>query len=230
MFDFPLTNYLFNHFDVVWERTVEHLVLSGTSLGIALLISLPLGLLLSRVRLLATPVLGLLGIVYTIPSFAFFAFLVGFVGIGAQPAIIALTSYALVILVRNTMVGFNSVAPSVKEAARGMGMNGWQMLWRIEIPLALPIIVAGVRIASLSTIALATIGAWIGAGSLGQLLRDGLPNPSTGKLYAGVIVIAAIAIAADIIFRIVERFANPVRRPIFPVQSSKRQSISSLET
>src|SRR5829696_5353398 len=114
MYDFPLTDYLFNHFDVVWERTVEHLVISGTSLGIALLISLPLGLLLSRVRALATPILGLLGIVYTIPSFAFFAFLVGIVGIGAQPAIIALTSYALVVLVRNTMVGFNSVDPAVK--------------------------------------------------------------------------------------------------------------------
>ncbi|HKP51214.1 MAG TPA: ABC transporter permease [Chloroflexia bacterium] len=230
MFDFPLTKYLFDHFDVVWERMVEHLVISGTSLGIALLISLPLGLLLSRVRVLATPVLGLLGIIYTIPSFAFFAVLVGFVGIGAQPAIIALTSYALVILVRNIMVAFNSVDPAVKEAARGMGMNGGQVLWRIEVPLALPIVIAGVRIAALSTIALTTIGAWIGAGTLGQLLRDGLPNPSTGKLYAGVIAIAAIAIATDILFRLVERLANPTRKPARRIQSATPQPISGLQS
>src|SRR4026209_1935016 len=94
MADFPLTDYFFTHFDVVWERTLEHLTLSGTALGIALLISLPVGLLISRVRFLATPVLGLLGVIYTIPSFALFALLVSFSGIGAETAIIALTAYA----------------------------------------------------------------------------------------------------------------------------------------
>ncbi len=209
MYSFPLTDYLFNHFDIVWQRTVEHLTLSGISLGIAILIALPLGLLLSRVKGLATPVLVLLGIVYTIPSFALFAFLVGFVGIGAEPAIIALTSYALVVLVRNTLVAFNSVDASVKEAARGMGMNGAQVLWRIELPLALPIIIAGIRIAALSTIGLTTIAAWIGAGSLGQILRDGLArDPSGSKLYAGVITIAIIAVATDLIFRLAEHLTR----------------------
>lgn len=206
MYSFPLTDYLFMHFDVVWARTLEHLALSGTSLGLAMLIALPLGLVLSRVKALAVPVLGVLGVIYTIPSFAFFAFLVGFVGIGAEPAIIALTSYALVVLVRNTMVAFNSVDPAVKEAARGMGMSGSQMLWRIELPLALPIIIAGIRIAALSTIGLTTIAAWIGAGSLGQILRDGLARDPTGsKLYAGVITIGIIAVATDLIFRLAER-------------------------
>jgi osmoprotectant transport system permease protein len=209
VFSSPLTDYLFAHFDVVWERTLEHLTLSGTSLGIALLISLPLGLLLSRVRPLAVPVLGLLGIIYTIPSFALFAFLVSFVGIGAQPAIIALTAYALVVLVRNIMVAFNSVDPAVKEAARGMGMNGGQLLWRIEVPLALPIAIAGVRIAALSTIGLTTIAAWIGAGSLGQIIRDGLArDPTYSRLYAGVIAIGVIAIAADLTFRLFERIVR----------------------
>ncbi len=212
MFDSPLTNYLFSHFDVVWGRTLEHLTLAGISLGIAVLISLPLGLVLSRVKALATPVLGVLGVVYTIPSFALFAFLVNVTGIGAQPAIIALTSYALVVLVRNTTVAFNGVDAMVKEAARGMGMSGAQILWRIEIPLALPIIIAGIRIAALSTIGLTTISAWIGAGTLGQILRDGLArDPTYSRLYAGVIAIGAIAIATDLIFRLAERLVSVPR-------------------
>lgn len=198
-----LTQYLFEHFDRVWPRLVEHVTISGISLLIALVISLPLGLLLSRVHTLATPVLGFLGVIYTIPSFALFAFLVPFTGIGAQPAIIALTAYALVVLVRNTMVAFNSVDPAVKEAARGMGMSGTQILWRIETPLALPVLVAGMRIATLSTVALTTVAAWIGAGGLGQLLKDGVNNPP--KLYAGVICVGIMALVADQIFRLMER-------------------------
>lgn len=213
MYDFPLTDYLFTHFDVVWDRTLEHLALSGTSLGIALLISLPMGLLLSRVRSLATPVLGLLGVIYTIPSFAFFAFLVSFSGIGAGTAVIALTAYALVVLVRNIMVAFNSVDPAVMESARGMGMSAAQLLWRIEVPLALPVVIAGVRIAALSTIGLTTIAAWIGAGSLGQILRDGISrDPTYSRLYAGVIAIGTIAIITDIIFRLAEKVTGVPKR------------------
>jgi osmoprotectant transport system permease protein len=198
-------DYLFNHFDRVWPRVVEHLTLSGESLLLATLIALPLGLFLSRVPWLATPVLGVLGIIYTIPSLALFIFLVSFVGIGigAKPVIIALTLYGLVVLVRNTMVAFNGVSPAIKEAARGMGMNGGQVLWRIEIPLALPIIVAGLRIGALSIISLTTIAAWITAGGLGQLLKDGIND--TSKLFAGIICIAVIAILTDFIFRLIGR-------------------------
>ncbi|MEO8288504.1 MAG: ABC transporter permease [Chloroflexota bacterium] len=196
-------DYLFNNFDRVWPRLVEHLLISGISLAIAIVIALPLGLLLNRVSWLTTPVLSVLGIIYTIPSFAMFAFLIPFTGIGAEPAIVALTLYALVVLVRNTMVAFNSVDPAVKEAARGMGMSSRQILWRIEIPLALPIIVAGMRIGALATIGLTTIAAWIGAGGLGQILKDGINN--SPKLYAGVICIAGIAILTDLIFRLLSR-------------------------
>jgi osmoprotectant transport system permease protein len=200
-----ITSYLVLHFDRVWPRIVEHLLLCGMSLLIALVISLPTGLLLSRVGRLSTPVLLVLNIIYTIPSLALFAFLLLLpdMSIGTQPAVIALTAYALSVLVRNTMVAFNGVDPSVKEAARGMGMSGMQMLWRVETPLALPVIIAGMRIATLSTIGLATIAAWIGAGGLGQILREGINDPS--KLYAGVISVAVMALAADLIFRAIER-------------------------
>lgn len=209
-----LTDYLFNRFDRVWPRLVEHLTISSISLLIALVIALPLGLFLSRRQDVATPVLVVLGIIYTIPSFALFAFLVPFTGIGAQPAIIALVLYSLVVLVRNTMVGFNGVDPAVKEAARGMGMSSSQVLWRVEVPLALPVIVAGARIATLATVALTSIAAWIGAGGLGQLLREGINSSS--KLYAGVICVGAMAIGFDLIFRLVERIVQ------VPTGSQKR--------
>jgi osmoprotectant transport system permease protein len=197
-------DYLINNWDRVWPRIVEHLTVSGLSLVLALAISLPLGLLLNRRQALGAPVLLVLGTIYSIPSLALLALLVPFVGIGLQPAVIALTAYALVVLVRNTMVGFNNVDPAVKEAATGMGMSGRQMLWRIEVPLALPVVVAGIRIAALSTIALTAVaGLAVGAGGLGQILKEGINNPS--KLYAGVISIAAIAIATDGLFRLLER-------------------------
>lgn len=203
------TQYLFDHLDRVWPRFVEHLYLSAAALAIALVIALPLGLILNRVRPLRDPVLFVLDMLYTIPSFALFALLVPIMGLGAQPAITALTIYSLFILARNTLVGYDGVDPAVKEAALGMGMDRRQVLWRIETPLALPVIIAGIRIATLSTVGLATIAAWIGAGGLGQLLRDSLGNLdlaiNQSKLYAGLICIATIALSADLFFRLVER-------------------------
>src|SRR5687768_16126291 len=196
-------SYLFESFDRVLPRLVEHLGMVSISLLIAAGISLPLGLALSRARGLATPVLGVLGVIYTIPSFAFLALLVPVTGLGQRSAVVALSAYALVVITRNTIVAFEGVDPSVKEAARGMGMSTRQMLLRIEVPLAAPVVLAGLRIATLSTIALATIAAWIGAGGLGLLLKDGINNPA--KLYAGVICVAGMAVVADLLYRLVER-------------------------
>jgi osmoprotectant transport system permease protein len=197
---------------------LEHIMLSGTALLIALVIALPLGLAISKLKPAAAPVLGVLDVIYTIPSFALFAFLVPLTGIGTQPALIALSAYALVVLVNNTMVAFNGVDSAVREAARGMGMSTWQSLWRIEVPLALPIIIAGIRIATLSTVGLTTIAAWIGAGGMGQLLRDGMNDPTYSKLYAGIISIGLIAVAADLVFRILERLVS------VPTQQNARKS------
>jgi osmoprotectant transport system permease protein len=206
-----VTRYLVASFDKVWPRVVEHVQISVTSMFFALLIALPIGLLASRRKALANSVLGTLAVIYTIPSFALFAFLVPIMGIGPQPAVIALTAYALVFLVRNTVVGFNSVDRDVIEAARGMGMNRAQILRKIEVPLALPVVVAGVRIATLSTVGLATIAAWIGAGGLGQLLRDGMNDPTGSKLYAGVICVGVLAIGSDLLLRLAERLARAAR-------------------
>ena len=204
-----LTRYLFENFgEKVWPRMLEHITLSCTALLIALIIALPVGLAISKLKPAAAPVLGVLGVIYTIPSFALFAFLVPITGIGTTPALTALVAYALVVLVHNTMVAFNGVDPAVREAAKGMGMSPLQSLWRVEVPLALPIIIAGIRIATLSTIGLTTIAAWIGAGGMGQLLRDGMNDPTYSKLYAGIISIGLIAIAADLVFRLLERLVS----------------------
>ncbi|MDQ3929517.1 MAG: ABC transporter permease [Chloroflexota bacterium] len=204
-----LTRYFFENFgDKVWPRMLEHVTLSGIALGIALTVALPLGLAISKFKPAAAPVLGVLGVIYTIPSFALFAFLVPITGIGTVPALIALSAYALVVLVHNTMVAFNGVDAAVKEAARGMGMSPLQVLGRIEVPLALPVIIAGIRIAALSTVGLTTIAAWIGAGGMGQLLRDGMNDPTYSRLYAGIISIGLVAVAADLLFRLLERLAT----------------------
>jgi osmoprotectant transport system permease protein len=135
--------YLFNNFGVVASRFGEHLRLTAIALLIALLIALPLGVLIHRIKWLESPIMSLLNMLYTIPSLALLVLLVPFLGLGANTAIVVLVIYAQVILVRNILVGLNGVNPDIVEAARGMGMNGWQRFFKIEVPLALPVMIAG---------------------------------------------------------------------------------------
>ncbi|HWE60489.1 MAG TPA: ABC transporter permease, partial [Chloroflexota bacterium] len=167
-------SYLLDHRDQVLTLFIQHLQLAGTALGISLLIALPLGILISRYPHLYVPVIGVLGAIYTIPSLALLALLVPFVGIGQEPAHIALVAYAQLILVRNIVTGIRGVDAAVIEAAFGMGMSPFQVLWRIELPLALPVIIAGVRIATIAIIGIGTVAAYIDAGGLGTLLFEGV--------------------------------------------------------
>lgn len=183
-----------------------HIRLTLWTLGISLAIAIPLGTLVARVPVLYTPVIGLLGMIYTIPSLALFAILVSYVGIGFRNAIVALVAYAQFILVRNVVVGLRGVDPFVIEAARGMGMNGRQILLKIEYPLALPTMLAGLRIATVATIAIASIGYLIDAGGLGQLLFDGINNSflTTSELQVGAIAVSLLALTADLLLRMAE--------------------------
>jgi osmoprotectant transport system permease protein len=193
--------YIFDRWERVSPRFIEHLQIVGISLGIALLIALPLGILISRVRWLSAPVLGVLGVLYTIPSLAFLAFFVPIYGLGFTTTVIVLVIYAQTMLVRNIALGFTGIDRSLIEAARGMGMSGNQVFWQVELPLAIPVIVAGMRIATLSNISIATVGAWVGAGGLGQLLR--VDNPRLNA--AGIICVVFIALVADQLYRLLER-------------------------
>jgi osmoprotectant transport system permease protein len=197
--------YLVENFPHVAELFGEHLRLTLLALAIALAIALPAGVLLARVRWLRGPVLGVLGVIYTIPSLSLLVLLIPLLGLGLRPAVIALVAYAQLVLVRNVLVGLTGVDPAVVEAARGMGMSGAQRFWRVELPLALPLILAGVRLATLSIIGIGTVAFLVGAGGLGRLLFEGVMTSNREKIVAGAIAVAVLAFAANAILRLLER-------------------------
>jgi osmoprotectant transport system permease protein len=189
-----------NHTEVL-ELTAEHLWLVGASIMLAVLIGIPLGILITRWPVLRRPVLAGANIIQTIPSLALFGFLLPAPWIGARAdrlAILALTLYALLPLIRNTYTGIQGVDRAVVEAGRGMGMTDGQLLWQVEFPLALSVIIAGVRVAAVISIGLATIAAAIGAGGLGEYIFRGLAMVNNQVILAGAIPAAALAILADV--------------------------------
>ncbi len=189
-----------NHTEVL-ELTGEHLWLVGASITLAVLIGIPLGILITRSPILKKPVLGGANIIQTIPSLALFGFLLPAPWIGARAdrlAILALTLYALLPLISNTYTGIKGVDRAVVEAGRGMGMTDRQLLWQVELPLALGVIIAGIRVAAVISIGLATIAAAIGAGGLGEYIFRGLAMVNNQVILAGAIPAATLAILADV--------------------------------
>jgi osmoprotectant transport system permease protein len=197
-------DYLFRRPDRVWALTVQHLELSATAVLIALLFAIPLGVLASRSQRIATPLLGVLGAIYTVPSLAFLAILIPSLGIGRRPAIVVLAAYAQIFLVRNIATGLRGVDPATMEAAIGLGMTRWQQFIKVRWPLALPVVIAGVRTAAVTTISLAAIAAWIGAGGLGTLLFEGITRNDPNRILAGTIAITALALLTDAVLRFAE--------------------------
>lgn len=197
--------YLIEHPGVVLQLLGQHLWLTGATLTVAFSLALPLGLLAARRPRVRGPLLGVLGLLYTIPSLALFVLLIPVMGLGVLPAVTALVVYAQVILVRNITVGLLGVDPAVLEAARGVGMSPWQSFWRVELVLALPVILAGVRVAILTTIGIGTIAAFINAGGLGTLLFMGVSQSYPDKIIAGAVAVSALALLADGLIRLVER-------------------------
>lgn len=190
----------------------EHASLTIISVFLAQAISLPLAVVASRWRPLETGLLGALGIVYTIPSLALFAFLVPFTGLSRTSALIGLTAYNLLVLVRNDLAGLAAVPAEVKEAAAGLGLSAGRRLLRIELPLALPAIVAGLRVATVSTVALVPITALIGQGGFGQFINEGLDDLFKTPLVVGISSSIALAVLADLGLVAVERRLTPWSR------------------
>ncbi|MEX0268327.1 ABC transporter permease [Leptolyngbyaceae cyanobacterium UHCC 1019] len=189
--------FLIRYGSEIVQRTGEHLLLVGIAVAIAILISIPLGVLITRKKALRQPVLAIANILQTIPSLALFGLLIPLVGIGAAPAIIALTVYSFLPIIRNTYTGIMNVDPAVREAGRGMGMTDWQLLSRVELPLALGVILAGVRVAVVIAVGIATIAAAIGAGGLGVFIFRGIAVVNNQLILAGAVPAAAIALIAD---------------------------------
>jgi osmoprotectant transport system permease protein len=205
-FDWAWTS---RHLDDVAAKILAHLVLTGLAVGIGLLISLALALLIVRYRWLDTPVTWIAGILYTIPSLALFALLVPFWGFSLRTAEVGLVSYTLLILIRNIVAGLRGVPPEVREAAVGMGYSPAQVLVRVDLPLALPVIIAGVRIATVTTIGLVTVTAIIGRENLGQFILEGINQLFSTKIVLGAVLSIALAIAADVLLLGVQRLVAP---------------------
>jgi osmoprotectant transport system permease protein len=184
----------------VWARSVEHIGLVAASMAIALAIGLPLGIAIVGRKALQRWVIGAANVVQTIPSLALFGFLIPVPwigGVGASTAIVALSLYALLPILSNTSTGIAEVDPAVVEAARGMGMTPGQVLWQVQLPLAAPVLLAGIRVATVLCIGIATIAAAVGAGGLGVFIFRGVAMVNNSVILAGAIPAALLAIAAD---------------------------------
>ncbi len=205
-------SYLISNPGEVLTLLLQHLRMTSIALGVAIAISVPLALLVTRLRWLAVPVLGGLGVLYTIPSLALIIFLVPLFGLNANSVIVAMVLYTQVILVRNLTVGLAGINPAVLEAARGMGMSVAQRWWRVQVPLVLPVFLAGVRIAAIVAIAIATIGAKFNAGGLGKLLFDGIQTNRYDKIVAGAIAVAVLAFVINGLLLALEHYAKPQQR------------------
>lgn len=206
-------------FDFIFQRkleiltlTLEHVRLTGISVLLAILTGVPLGILLTRIQWLARWVLGIAGVIQTIPSLALLGFLLPLPligGIGATPAVVALFLYSLLAIIRNTYTGIKQVNPAVKEAARGMGMTEWQILRMVEVPLSLPMIMAGIRISSVICVGIATLCAAIGAGGLGQFIFRGISMVNNAMILAGAVPAAILALLLDFTLGQLEKSLTP---------------------
>jgi osmoprotectant transport system permease protein len=185
------------HLDDVLAQLVEHVELTAIAVTVGFLISFPLGVFAYRHRRIYPPLTWTAGFLYTIPSLALFAFMVPYTGLSTVTAEIGLISYTLLIFIRNIVAGLDSVPEDVREAARGMGYTPRQLLWRVEVPLALPVINAGLRIATVTTIGLVTVTALIGKGGLGQFILVGLRRFFPTPIVIATVLSMAIAISAD---------------------------------
>jgi osmoprotectant transport system permease protein len=202
-------DWAFDHLGEIGQRTLEHLQLTLLAVVIGFIISFPVAVYAHRHRRIYPPITWVSGFLYTIPSLALFAFLVPFTGLSFTTAEIGLVSYTLLILIRNTVAGLDGVPADVKEAARGMGYTSRQMLWLVELPLATPVIVAGLRIATVTTIGLVTVTSLIGLGGLGYFILRGMQQFFSTATLIGAVLSMALAIAADRLLIMAERRITP---------------------
>lgn len=189
----------------VLSLLLQHIYLSAAAIILAALIAIPGGILISRVKILGGPLIAIAGVLYNIPSLALFGFLVPFFGIGSVTALIALCIYAILPLLRNTYIGLTEVDPAIVEAAKGMGVNDWQLLIRVQLPLALPVIMTAFRQVVVMTIGVTAIAAFVGAGGLGILVFRGRGMMDTPMIVYSTLLIALLAVIADRSFGLVER-------------------------
>jgi osmoprotectant transport system permease protein len=196
--------WLRNNWDQVFAALGEHIVISFTALGIAFVLSLAIGIWAARSDRVFRWAIAASSFLYTIPTLAFLALLIPIVGLGRANAIICMVAFSLMIMIRNVATGIREVPADVVDAARGMGMRPLEILTKIELPLALPVIVAGLRIATVTVISVAVVAAYVNAGGLGTLIFNGISNDFAPKIWVGALTSCALAVAADLSLAAVE--------------------------
>jgi osmoprotectant transport system permease protein len=201
-----------DHTDDMVTRTINHVIFTGIAVSLGFAISLVLSLVIIRYRWAYGPITGVAGLLYTIPSLALFGLLIPITGFTVTTAEIALVSYTLLILIRNTVAGLDGVPSDVREAAVGMGFSSLQVLVKVDLPLALPVIVAGLRVATVTTIGLVTVTALIGMENLGTFITDGLQRLFITPVLVGAVLSIALAVAADVALLGVQRLVAPWTR------------------
>jgi len=205
-------DWLLSHAGDIGQRVGEHLELTGLAVGIGLMISFVLSLWILREPRTFAPIISVTGILYTIPSLALFALLIPFTGLSIVTAEIGLVSYTLLILVRGIVGGVRAVPAEVREAAVGMGYTNGRLLWEVELPLATVVIVAAVRVATVTTIGLTTVTALIGQGGLGFFILDGIQRLFSTPLIVGAALSIGLAVAADAALLLIQRWLTPWTR------------------
>jgi len=192
-----------------WEQVAvalaEHIVIAGSALAIAFVLSLAIGIAAARSQRVFDAAIAVSGILYTVPTLAFLALLIPIVGLGKTNAIICMVAFSLMILVRNIATGIREVPADVTDAARGMGMSATEVLWKVELPLAMPVIVAGLRIAAVTVISVTVVAAYVNAGGLGTIIFNGIASDHPPKIVTGAVAACLLAIGVDVSLAALER-------------------------
>ncbi len=206
--------FIYKNSDRCWSLTLEHIWIVFFSVLIATVIAVPAGILITRNETIARKVINTANILMTVPSIALFGLMLPFLslfgqGLGKVPAIIALVLYSQLPIIRNTYTGIKNIPPSLIEAGRGIGMGSWTRMWQIEIPVAVPVIIAGLRTAAVMNIGIAAIAAYIGAGGLGVFIQQGIARVYDEMILAGALLVALLAIFIDLFMALIERILTP---------------------
>lgn len=206
-------SYVTANLDSILEALRAHVLLTVETMIVAIVVAIPLAIVAYWVRPLASPILGVSAVLYTIPSLALFAFLAPFTGITTTTVLIGLILYALLLIIRNTLVGLQRVPPDVLEAAKGMGYGRLGRLWHVELPLAMPGIISGIRLATVSTVALVTVGVIVGQGGLGELIDAGLHNGNNrAQITTGLLLCVALGLLFDLFIALIGYLVTPWNR------------------
>ena len=194
----------------ILSLTLEHIELTAIAVGLSILVGVPLGILISYVKPLSKPILGIANVIQAIPSLALLGLSIPLLGIGEVPSVVMVIIYSLLPIIKNTFIGLNNIDPLTMEAARGIGLTKTQRLFKIQLPLALPVIMAGVRISAVTAVGLMTMAAFIGAGGLGYLIFSGIRTVSNAQILAGAIPACILALLVDWLIGMVEKLVTPI--------------------